>query len=183
MLVAKNGGNKRAHHFAHLVSNAGFTTESQIHATAKYALRDRIESALSRKEEIPISWKCPDVGACSWQTHTGNLLKCVDDVKLEQQIRDIEIWIRPDLTLLKAGAPKIFVEIVVTSKPKATTYEYADKWGARVLIFNVEKFEDITYFKRGYSILLNPRRCRAPAPWRRLKPRNCPKPPKDGPLL
>ena len=148
VLVARNKGHKKVHHFAHYKSST--SCEGWLHATAKHTLFERIESALEHKVKIEIRWKCSEhYEDCVCPSHTGNLLRHVDGVRLEKQIRESEKRIQPDITLTKAGAPWILVEIVDTSKPKERTFEYVEQSGTHLLIFYLADADDILTLKEG----------------------------------
>jgi len=132
-LVAKNQGRQQAHHFAHSSDSNSAACEGWLHATAKYALYQRIQDALSKPEPIPISWYCFICG-CS---HKGDLLKKVNGARLEKMIPDADARIIPDITLLADETPRTFIEIVDSHHPEANTLEIAESKGCSLLVFEV----------------------------------------------
>ena len=145
-LVARQG-QIRVHHFAHGDDNSDGACEGWLHKTAKRLLYDRIRSALDDGRRIPIRWRCQE-RTCRCGVHEGDLLKHVDDVKLETPIAGPNI--KPDLCLYKQGAPYKLIEIVVTSDPKAPTRDYAQEAGVLLLEFSLSRASDID------SVILGP---------------------------
>ena len=175
VLVAKNKGHRKVHHFAHCTPSV--SCEGWLHATAKHALFERIESALSEKRAVDLSWECPDQEDCSCLNHTGNLVKQVDGVRLEKQIRHSVTWIQPDITLTKGGSPSILIEIVDTSKPKERTFEYVKNSCTRLLVFDVADVNDISTLIEGVlepSQITDPPSCPCPPCHRYSGKKRCP---------
>ena len=175
VLVAKNTGHRKVHHFAHCTPSV--SCEGWLHATAKHGLFERIESALSEKRAVDLSWECPDQEDCSCLNHTGNLVKQVDGVRLEKQIRHSVTWIQPDITLTKGGSPSILIEIVDTSKPKERTFEYVKNSCTRLLVFDVADVNDISTLIEGVlepSQITDPPSCPCPPCHRYSGKKRCP---------
>ena len=138
-LIARQG-QIRVHHFAHGDDYSGGACESWLHATAKLLLFERILSALNDGRRIPIRWQCQE-RTCRCGVHVGDLLKHVDDIKLEATIADPNI--RPDLCLYKQGTPYVLIEIVVKHAPEKRTRDYAQQSGILLLEFSLSRAFDI----------------------------------------
>ena len=118
VLVAKNKGAVKAHHFAHYDTGQG-ACEGWFHATAKQLLYEQIQRAITEGVSIPVVWSCQD---CRCE-HGGDLVKGSTSVHIEERIIDLDTNIRPDI-LLKGQRTKI-VEIVVTHEPELPVWAYA----------------------------------------------------------
>ena len=174
LLIAKNRGEKNAHHFAHAARNGSGsgTCANWLHATAKRLLYDRIQTTLNDGDELPIRWDC---AKCSCD-HDGNLLKGIETIKLEKRLDNI----RPDLYLATGDNPKTLIEIVDTHEPDAPVHDFAKDNGCPLLIFRVTGDErlravkadvlkpQILYFDRCAckSEARNKRRLDTPCDWR-----------------
>ena len=134
-LIAKKGDVK-AHHFAHTNTSVG--CEGFLHATAKKLLTQRINDALSGGDAIGIRWRCEECPC----PHDGNLLKGIDEVRMEQRLDDGRI--RPDIVLYKDGQPRTFLELVVTHKPEPPVHDFARSRSMPLVIFEVHTDTDLT---------------------------------------
>ena len=157
VLIAKNQGKVRAHHFAHAVLGAG-CGEGWLHNVAKRLLVARIEDSLRDGTSIPISYECGfalglntveamdedewDEDACS---HTGNLLKGVDGVDMEKSIPDADI--RPDILLY--GSRAKIVEVVHTNAPGQPVLDYARKQDIALMVLPLKDVSDLEPIKDG----------------------------------
>ena len=138
VLVAKNQGVRKAHHFAHAATadNQG-ACEGWLHATAKRLLFERIQRALTEGARIPIQWQC---SYCPCR-NSGDLLKGATAVHLETMPPGANV--RPDILLTKDAQPWALVEIVHTHNPEISVHNYAMASRNPLVTFSVNAPEDI----------------------------------------
>ena len=149
MLIAKNTGRVKAHHFAHSPDDAKGTCESFLHGAAKRLLYDRIIDARLASATVAIEWRCK---RCSCR-HTGDLLKNVTaDPHIETLISEANI--RPDIWLEQGGQPSKLLEVVVTHPPETPVWQYAEFNGLPLLLFNIVEVADLD--KLVYTQVLQP---------------------------
>ena len=124
-LMAKNGGSKREHHFAHL---SGTECESAYESMLHLLAKERIRNAFLEKDSFPIQYvstkfcdkeetcKFQHYGRCEKETKKSfNLKKHYDSC--EQEVCYDSIRRRSDLKFFSSTAPErppIYIEIFVT---------------------------------------------------------------------
>ena len=100
----------------------------------------RQQDALDKGQDIPMVWECSHCDC----NHTGNLLRKMAVIKLEQVVFVGSVRIKPDLTAFASGGLQAnFQEVVDTHSPEQQTHRLAETSGVPLLVFNVEQPKDI----------------------------------------
>ena len=113
-LIVKKG-DIRAHHFAHKNIKINHKPETILHHNTKILLFKYLQHFISEKRSLNISFRC----SCE-NIHNINILKKVDEIRCEKEIKD---GYRPDLTLLNNNKPILYVEIIVTHDVDKNNYQ------------------------------------------------------------
>lgn len=133
-LISRKGEVKQ-HHFAHK-PDSNCSGETVLHQLGKLFLSERISTALSIGDPIPIEWSCKE---CS-DVHQGNLVK-----KAVSLVTEISFGsCRPDIALLNSdGDPVVFIEVVVTHSPDENVLEYASNHNIHIVQFRLKSVKDL----------------------------------------
>lgn len=132
----KTGKGSKRPHYAHCVLTPNCTPETALHFSFKNLLFKKLEEHIQTNTPLQFSWKCK----YCYESHSGNLLKKIKNVKLEY---DLDIC-KPDIALFDNNN-KVFavIEVVVTHKPEENVLKYYSDNNIIMIQINLKSDKDI----------------------------------------
>ncbi len=125
----------RRPHYAHQ-KNSNCSPETVLHNLFKTKVAEYIQTKIDNKNNINFSWDCE---YCK-DTHSGNLIKKINSVKLEYYLGECT----PDIALFDKDNNIIAViEVVVTHKPEEKTLLYYKEHNIILIQIDLASFDDI----------------------------------------
>lgn len=135
----KIGKNRKRPHFAHKQLTPNCTSESVLHFSFKKIVYNHLKKLIAEDAPFEFSWNCK---VCS-ESHSGNLLKQIKDIKLEHNLKICQ----PDIALFD-NEHKVFavIEVVVTHQPEESALNYYTKNNIILIQINLDDDRDVENF-------------------------------------
>ncbi len=145
VILRKSKKQQRRTHFAHKNLTTNCTPESALHLAFKTLLYKRLIKSLEIGKSEIINWNCQ---YCN-EIHSGNLLKKINRIEMEQYVNQY----KPDISLYDKY-DKIFavIEIIVSHKPEMELVEYYKDNNIAMVQFELKSDDDLDQLKQDILI-------------------------------